>query len=75
MDYEYKELKEKPPLGLKPKWLHQEHRLLELIGAMERRLTAGKDIPNEWTSEFNDLLLDSRRIEDNPDLTFNEVNK
>ena len=43
---------EKPPLGLKPKWLHDQHRQGEILAAISRYLELGKTPPKEWAIEF-----------------------
>ena len=43
----------KPPLGLKPKWLHDEERKEEVINAIKRYLKSGRKIPNKWIKEYN----------------------
>ncbi|AYJ75894.1 putative metal-dependent hydrolase I [Bacillus phage BSP14] len=47
---------EKPPLGVKPKWLHDEHRAEELKGAIGRHLAADWKVPIEWVNEYNSLV-------------------
>jgi hypothetical protein len=46
---------ERPPLGLKPRSIHERMRLLEILEAMHRYVKADKKIPSEWHDEFNDL--------------------
>lgn len=48
-------LKSKPPLGVKPKWLHDEERKQELKKAIERHLVESEAIPIEWVEEYNEL--------------------
>ena len=61
----------RPPEGLKPKWLHDYHRMLEISVAVQRYLEHEKPIPTEWIEEFNLLLgkynnhLKERRNADN----------
>lgn len=45
-----------PPLGLMPKWLHDERRMREILDAMERYATAQMPAPVEWISELRDLI-------------------
>jgi hypothetical protein len=40
-----------PPLGLKPKKVHDEERLIEIVDAMYRYVSAGHTIPAEWFAE------------------------
>lgn len=49
------ELKEMPPLGLIPKWLHREMRVKDIKGAISRYLHHDKPIPKEWIEEYNEL--------------------
>lgn len=52
----------KPPLGVKPKWLHQELidniRKKELSEAIHRYLGAPQNlcIPVEWVEEYNEII-------------------
>lgn len=43
---------EKPPLGLKPKWIHDQQRQGEIMAAIARYLEVGKTPPKEWAIEF-----------------------
>lgn len=45
----------KPPLGVAPKWFHQEHRLGELCEAVVRYRQEAVSIPDEWLEEIRDL--------------------
>ena len=47
----------KPPLGLKPRWIHDWERMVEITEAIERYVHAGKAIPKDWISELKELLL------------------
>ena len=46
----------KPPLGLKPRWIHIKQRERKIIEAMERFTNAGESIPIEWIEELKDLI-------------------
>lgn len=49
----------RPPLGLMPKFIWQEHRLEAIKEAIERHLDDGTHvIPNEWITEYNQLISD-----------------
>ncbi|MBD3262449.1 MAG: hypothetical protein GF334_12425 [Candidatus Altiarchaeales archaeon] len=48
--------KTKPPLGVKPKWIHDKERLHELFNAILRYAEERKPIPESWASEVNDLI-------------------
>lgn len=56
----------KPPLGAKPRRLHNEIRMRELDEAMARYKMAGLDVPAEWVAERNDLSIDETRLGANP---------
>jgi len=43
------------PLGMKPKWLHDEMRLQEVQDTIERFNLVEKPVPEEWVNEFNEL--------------------
>lgn len=53
---EQKEYK-KPPLGLKPRKIHDYQRAKDIIIAMERYTEDDQIIPSEWIEELRDLLL------------------
>lgn len=52
-----------PPLGLMPKWLHDEMRLRELCEAIARRYDAGFEIPIEWVEEYNLLIRNEQEAQ------------
>ncbi len=43
----------KPPLGLKPKFIHDEERRDNIKASVSRYLEYGKKIPVEWIEEYN----------------------
>ena len=47
---------EKPPLGLKPRWIHDSERAKEILDAIERRTDANMSIPKNWINELQDLF-------------------
>jgi len=42
----------KPPIGLKPKHIHDMERQIEILSAMKRYVKNGKTIPMEWINEL-----------------------
>lgn len=48
---------EKPPLGLKPLFIHNEHRLNKIMEAIKNYSNANKSIPKEWVNELENLQL------------------
>lgn len=46
----------KPPLGLKPKHIHDEQRQVEIKQAINRYVEVGKEIPLEWIDEYNSYI-------------------
>ena len=46
----------RPPRGLKPKFIHDEHRLKEVSAAIARYTNARLPIPSEWIIEYNELI-------------------
>lgn len=46
----------KPPLGLKPRRIHQSQRLQEILEAIQRYEKTEKEIPSEWIEEYNEIL-------------------
>ena len=47
--------KEKPTLGVTPKYLHDEQRKYELVKAIINRANNLQSIPKEWVDEYNNL--------------------
>ena len=46
----------RPPIGLKPRYIHDHERYIEIYGAIQRYYDAGKKIPVEWIEEYNELV-------------------
>lgn len=44
-----------PPFGLKPKYIHDEHRAIDISKAIVRYLNNRLPIPIEWVQEYNEL--------------------
>ncbi|MER0468115.1 hypothetical protein ABR330_15870 [Bacillus cabrialesii subsp. cabrialesii] len=45
-----------PPLGVIPKWLHDEHRIKDLKAAINRYLDNNHEVSAEWIDEYNLLV-------------------
>lgn len=45
----------KPPLGIKPRYIHEEERIADLGEAINRRIEVKQEIPIDWVSEYNEL--------------------
>lgn len=45
----------KPPLGLEPRFIHDQRRILEILAAMDRYVSEGLSIKDEWMQELRDL--------------------
>lgn len=45
----------KPPLGLKPRYIHDEQRVDDICRAMIRYMNNKQPIPIEWLEEYNEL--------------------
>jgi hypothetical protein len=43
---------QKPPLGLRPKWVYLEERIEEISAAIKHYQDAGLPVPNEWRREL-----------------------
>lgn len=58
---------QQPPIGIKPMWLHNEHRLREINNAINRYRDAECELPQEWYSEKKSLeeYIKGRKISDN----------
>ena len=46
----------KPPLSLKPKYIHDKARVEEILDAMERYSYQRFPIPIEWVEELRELV-------------------
>lgn len=46
----------KPPLGLKPRWIVEEERLTEVKTAIYRYMNKNLPIPSEWYEEYLELV-------------------
>jgi len=58
---------DKPPLGLKPRKLHNQNRRAELTGAFGRYICYDKEIPLAWIHEYNELIVEMKKnIKTNP---------
>lgn len=51
-------MENKQELGIKPKWLHDLQRTLELLECLHRRIRAGNSILEEWIQELESLLTE-----------------
>lgn len=45
-----------PPLGLMPRYIHEDKRIADILNAMKRYSEAGYAIPCEWVLELRDLF-------------------
>ena len=48
---------EKPPLGIKPRHIHNLDRMQDIIDAMKRKADNGEWPLPEWVEELNDLVV------------------
>ncbi|MCJ8352356.1 hypothetical protein [Moritella sp.] len=46
----------KPEVGIKPKFIHDEHRLIKIDDAILRFVENGQSIPIEWITERDQLI-------------------
>jgi len=58
---------EKPPTGLRPKFIVDEHRVQEIDEAIKRYEEVGKDIPEEWKEELR-MLISKEKLYTQEDL-------
>jgi len=49
----------KPPIGLKPKFIHRKERINDILDAMERYTKAECLILPEWVDELRELINDN----------------
>ena len=58
-------MREKPPIGLMPRKIHEENvkakRFNEVCGAITRYYNTGMEIDIEWIEEYNELIKDDNR--------------
>ena len=52
----------KPPLGLKPKYIHDKARVEEILDAMERYSYQRFPIPIEWVEELRELVIEGKSL-------------
>ena len=50
-----------PPIGLKPREIHDDNRLGDILDAMKRYLNAGMPFPDEWDEEYEELVAKRKR--------------
>ena len=48
---------QKPPLGLRPRYIADKQRLNEIRKSIARYYTTGLPIPIEWIKEYNELVV------------------
>ena len=48
--------RDKPPLGIKPRWVLDKEREKEIMEAIGRYVKAGVQVPKEWVKELADLM-------------------
>ena len=48
-------LSAKPPLGLRPRYIAEAQRRVEIQAAVMRYMDAGYPLPDEWIAEYNEL--------------------
>lgn len=46
---------DKPPMGLRPRYIVAQERAIEIVEAMDRYVRAGKKLPTEWLTELIDV--------------------
>lgn len=57
----------KPPLGITPQWVLDEHRFEEIIGGICRFSFEHETIPVEWLIELKEIFARAqRRRDENP---------
>lgn len=53
-----------PPLGPRPKWVVEEHRIQELKKVFKDYMDANYPIDPEWIAEYNELIERNSKIEE-----------
>ena len=51
--------RKKPPIGLRPRKVVVQARTVEILEAMIRYVAEGREIPEDWRKELDDLLDDT----------------
>lgn len=46
----------KPPIGILPRYIHEEQRIESIKGAMNKYINENKKFPTEWLEEYNELI-------------------
>ncbi|MCY7961345.1 hypothetical protein MOB39_21415 [Bacillus spizizenii] len=64
--------KQELPLGVIPKWLHDERRHKELKAAINRYLDDNREISAEWIDEYNLLVKSIKIKEENTNLALED---
>ena len=47
---------QRPPVGLKPRYIHDGERIDEILRAIERYTDANMSIPKSWVDELRSLI-------------------
>ena len=55
-------LKEKPPLGIIPKKLHDEERLKQIVEAIIRYVESHERISSHWIDEYHELIIKEHEL-------------
>lgn len=56
VEYVNTDVKEKPPLGITPKYIWDKQRINDLRDAINRYCLNGYEVPFEWIDEYNYLI-------------------
>jgi hypothetical protein len=59
-----------PPLGLRPRFIVDERRAIEIVEAMTRYVENAKPIPNEWLAELTEI---NKRLADRKPVTTDQI--
>ena len=51
----------KPSIGIKPRFIHDIERRIEIERAILRRMAVAFPIPLEWIAEYNELAVGEER--------------
>lgn len=62
---------DKTPIGARPRWLLEEHRIMELYGAIERyKFDQNQSCVQEWSEELMQLMRERYDEPDGPDFLY-----
>lgn len=56
MPWETLNIMDKPPVGIRPKWVYEQGRIKEILKAMKRYADATLPVPKAWVEELEERM-------------------